>query len=71
MAGYVVNGIGRSGLPEWCVGFVNLQRGVALAIGSILLARVGAYVSFKTHPFQLRKLFALFVILISIYILLK
>jgi uncharacterized membrane protein YfcA len=71
VTGYILSGIGRSGLPEWCWGFVDLQRGVALAIGTMLLARVGAYVSFKTHPFLLRKLFALFVILIAIYMLLK
>lgn len=70
-SGYILNGMGRSGLPEWCVGFVDLQHGVALAIGSVFFARVGAYVSFKTHPFRLKKLFALFVILIAIYILLK
>jgi uncharacterized membrane protein YfcA len=58
-------------LPEWSLGFVDLQRGVALAIGTLLLARVGAFVSFKTHPYRLRKLFALFVILIAIYILFK
>jgi uncharacterized protein len=71
VSGYILNGIGRPGLPEWCVGFVDLQHGVALAIGSIFLARVGAYVSFKTHPFRLKKLFALFVIFTSIYLLLK
>ncbi len=69
--GYILNGMGRPGLPEWNLGFVDLQRGIALAIGTLLLARVGAYVSFKTHPYRLGKLFALFVILISIYILLK
>jgi len=69
--GYMINGMGRPGLPEWSIGFVDLHRGIALAIGSLLLARVGAYVSFRTHPYRLRKLFALFVILISIYILLK
>jgi uncharacterized membrane protein YfcA len=69
--GYIVNGVGRSGLPEWSAGFVDLHRGVALAIGSVFLARVGAYVSFKTHPSRLKKLFACFVILISIYILVK
>ncbi len=71
VSGYILNGMGRPGLSEWCVGFVDLQHGVALAIGTMLLARVGAYVSFRTHPFRLRKLFALFVILIAIYILLK
>jgi len=69
--GYILNGIGRAGLPEWSLGFVDLQRGAALAIGTILMARVGAYVSFKTHPFRLKNLFALFVILVSIYMLVK
>jgi uncharacterized membrane protein YfcA len=71
VVGYILNGLGRAGLPEWSIGFVDLQRGAALAIGTILMARVGAYVSFKTHPFRLKKLFALFVILVSIYMLMK
>jgi uncharacterized membrane protein YfcA len=71
VAGYILNGMGRAGLTEWSLGFVDLQRGVALAIGTMLLARVGASVSFKTHPYRLRKLFALFVILVSIYLLMK
>jgi uncharacterized membrane protein YfcA len=69
--GYVVNGMGRPGLPDWNLGFVDLQRGIALAIGTILLAKVGARVSFKMHPHRLRKLFALFVILVSIYLIVK
>jgi uncharacterized membrane protein YfcA len=71
VVGYILNGMGRAGLPEWSLGFVDLQRGAALAIGSILMARLGAYVSFKTHPFRLTKLFALFIILVSIYMLVK
>ena len=71
VTGYILNGIGRAGLPEGSLGFVDLQHGVALAVGSLLLARVGAYVSFRTHPYYLKKIFALFVILISIYVLMK
>lgn len=71
VAGYIYNGMGRPGLPEWNLGFVDLRRGIALAIGTIFLARVGAYVSFKTHPFLLRKLFALFLLFVSIYMFLK
>ncbi len=56
-------------MTSWSLGFIDLQRETALAIGSILLARVGAYVSFHIHPYRLRKLFALFIILIAIYIL--
>ena len=71
VTGYIVNGMGRAELPNWSLGFVDLERGVALAIGTILLAKVGARVSFKTHPFLLRKLFAIFIILVSLYLLLK
>jgi uncharacterized membrane protein YfcA len=71
VTGYVLNGMGHTDLPSWSFGFVDLQRGIALAIGSIFLARVGAYVSFKTRPHRLRKMFAIFTILVSVYILFK
>lgn len=69
VAGYVINGMGRADLPRWSFGFVDLWHGAALAFGSLLMARVGAYVSFRTHPYRLRKLFAFFIILVSIYML--
>ena len=69
--GYILSGMGRPGLPDWNLGFVDLQRGLAIIIGTLLLARIGAYVSFKTPPYRLRILFALFIISISIYMLLK
>jgi len=71
VTGYVVNGMGHPDLPPWSFGFVDLQRGISLAIGTILFAKVGAYVSFRTHPFLLRKLFALFVIFVALYLILK
>ncbi|MBM4340367.1 MAG: sulfite exporter TauE/SafE family protein [Deltaproteobacteria bacterium] len=71
VTGYIVNGMGHPDIPAGNFGFVDFQRGMALAIGTMLLARVGAKVSFKTHPFLLRKLFALFVILMAIYLLVK
>jgi hypothetical protein len=63
--------MGHTDLPEWSLGFVDLQRGIGLIIGTLLLARVGAYVSFRTHPYRLRMMFALFIIFISIYMLVK
>ena len=71
VTGYIVHGMGHAELPKWGFGFIDLQRGIAIAMGTVILARVGAYVSFKTHPFHLRKLFALFVIFISIYMLVR
>lgn len=69
--GYITSGIGRPGLADWSLGFVDLQRGIALAIGTVFLAKAGARASFRMNPHRLRKLFALFVILIAIYIILK
>jgi uncharacterized membrane protein YfcA len=69
--GYVINGMGLPDLPAGSLGYVDLQRGIALSIGTFLLARVGAYVSFRTHPYRLRKLFALFVIFVASYLLMK
>jgi uncharacterized protein len=69
--GFVINGIARPELPAGSFGFVDLHRGIALSIGTFLLARAGAYVSFRTHPYRLRKLFALFVMLVAIYLLVK
>lgn len=71
VVGYIFNGIGHANLPEWSFGFVDLQRGAALAIGTLLTGRVGAYVSFRTHPYRLKRFFALFVILVSIYMLVQ
>ena len=69
VGGYIFHGIGRTDLPAWSFGFVDFQRGAALVIGSLFMARIGAYVSFKTHPYHLRRLFALFLILVSIYLI--
>ena len=71
VVGYILNGLGRTGLPEWSIGFVDFQRGIPLIIGTFLLARVGAYVSFRTHPYRLRILFALFIISLSMYMLVR
>ncbi len=72
VGGYIVNGMGHPDLPAAAtVGFLDLQRGIALGIGTFLLARLGAYVSFRTHPYRLRKLFALFIMLVAIYLFVK
>jgi uncharacterized membrane protein YfcA len=71
VVGYILSGMGHADLPEWSFGFVDLQRGIAIIIGTILLARIGAYVSFKTSPYRLSIMFALFIISLSIYMLLR
>jgi uncharacterized membrane protein YfcA len=50
---------------------MDLHRGIAIIIGTLLLARIGAYVSFKTPPYHLRIMFVLFIISLSIYMLVR
>lgn len=69
VSGYILHGMSRTDLPSWCFGFVDVPRGAALAIGSLLMARVGAYVSFRTKPYALRKLYALFLFAMAVYLL--
>ena len=69
VTGYIVSGMGHIDLPPWSFGFIDFQRGIALVAGVLLTARVGAYVSFRAHPYYLRKFFALFLISVSIYII--
>ena len=71
VVGYILSGMDHTDLPEWSFGFVDLQRGVAIIIGTLLLARIGAYVSFRTPPYRLRIMFALFIISLSIYMLVR
>ncbi|HSB04305.1 MAG TPA: sulfite exporter TauE/SafE family protein [Thermodesulfobacteriota bacterium] len=71
LVGYTVSGLSHPGLPRWTLGYVDLWHGAALAIGSIFFSRVGAYASFKTHPFRLRKAFIFFTLIVLTYMLLK
>jgi len=71
VVGYILSGMGHADLPEWSLGFVDLQRGIALTIGTLFLAKAGAYVSFRTSAYRLRILFALFILSLAIYMLAK
>jgi uncharacterized protein len=69
--GYIFHGIGHPDLPGWCLGFIDLYRGTALAIGTVMMAGVGAYISFKTSPYRLRRFFAVFTMVMALWTLLK
>jgi len=67
VTGYIVNGIGVSGLPDYSLGYVNLLSCVLLAVPSIVMAQIGAITA---HRLPARKLTYLFVIII-LYVGLK
>jgi uncharacterized membrane protein YfcA len=56
--GYIVNGLGVTGLPPWSIGYINLPAWALLTVSSIPLAQVGATLAHKLPARQLRYIFA-------------
>lgn len=55
--GYLVNGIGIAGLPDYSIGYINLQSWGLLAVVSVGTAQLGAIVAHKLPARQLRYIF--------------
>ena len=66
--GYAVAGWSVAGLPPWSVGFVYLPAFIGIAITSVLAAPYGARLAHKLKGATLRRIFALFLILMGIKI---
>jgi len=64
-AGYVITGLGRSGMPEYSIGMVYLPALAGIVIASMLLAPVGAKLAHRTPGSTLKKIFALVLFLLA------
>jgi len=56
--GFIVTGLGKSGLPAWSLGYVNLLAFLSLAVASVLLAPLGARLAHTLSPLMLSRAFA-------------
>ncbi len=65
--GYIINGIGVANLPDYCIGYVNLQSWFLLAVTSVGMAQVGAMTAHRLPDKQIRYIF----IIIMFYMALK
>ena len=63
--GYVYNGLGHDGLPDWSVGFVYLPVLLLLAGSSMLMAPVGARLAHRLPIPTLKRIFAGLLILLA------
>lgn len=63
--GYLINGWGVAGLPEWSVGYVYLPALVLLSLLSSLTAPIGARLAHKLPVATLKKVFAGLLIVLS------
>ena len=64
---YIINGIGVSELPDYSIGYINLQSWLLLSVTSIGMAQLGAITAHRLPARQLRYIF----IVVMLYMGLK
>jgi uncharacterized membrane protein YfcA len=69
-ASYIYHGWQIPGLPPLSLGFVNLTAFIFIILTSFLMAPVGAKLAHRIHEDALRKVFAVFLLLISLKMIL-
>lgn len=69
--GYVVNGLTAASLPEWSLGFVYLPALAGVSLASIFTAPLGARLAHSLPVGQLKKVFALLLIVMGTRMLLS
>jgi uncharacterized membrane protein YfcA len=63
--GYIYNGWGHPGLPEWCLGYIYLPAFVWLVPASMVIAPLGARLAHSLPVAILKRLFAGILILLA------
>jgi hypothetical protein len=67
--GYVVNGMGAEGLPEYNLGFVNLPSLAGIVIASVCTAPLGAKLAHNLPVDKLKKIFSVLLFIVGIRML--
>ena len=65
-AGFIWGGWQNAGLPEYSLGYVYLPATLGIVITSMLTAPIGAKLTTKLDTQKLKKIFAIFLVLVSI-----
>ena len=64
--GYIHNGWGHAGLPDWSLGFVYLPALLWMVPASMLMAPVGARLTHRLPVQLLRRIFACFLVFMAL-----
>ena len=67
--GYILTGLQAEGLPPASIGYVMLLPLVVIAIASVLLAPLGAWIAHRLPQVILRRVFAVFLTLVGLRLL--
>ncbi|MFW8591626.1 sulfite exporter TauE/SafE family protein [Glaciecola sp. 2405UD65-10] len=65
-ASFIVNGWNASYLPEYSLGYIYLPATIGIVITSMISARIGAKLSAKLDTKKLKRIFAIFLVIVSI-----
>ena len=68
-AGFMLAGAGIAGRPDWSVGYVALPAFAGIAVASVLVAPLGARLAHRLPPKQLKRGFALLLVVIGVLLL--
>lgn len=69
--GYIATGWGQQGLPQYHLGYVYIPAMIAMAVGAVLTAPIGAYLAHRLPVAWIKRFFAVFLIVIGINIIMK
>jgi uncharacterized membrane protein YfcA len=69
--GYVLNGVGAQGLPGGSLGFVYFPALLGIALASMLTAPVGVRMAHALPVARLKKLFAIFLLIMGLRMLIS
>jgi uncharacterized protein len=64
--GYMLNGLGKPGLPPFSVGYVNLVGVAGMMVAGVPLARLGATYTHRINATVLRRIFAVTLLAIAV-----
>lgn len=64
-----ITGLHATGLPSFTTGYIYWPAWIAVVLGSILFAPLGAALSYRIAVTWLRRLFAVFLLLVSLHLL--
>jgi uncharacterized membrane protein YfcA len=67
--GYIINGLGHTGLPRYALGYVHTPGWILAGIPSMFVAQWGVQLANKARPLRLRWAFAVLLLIVGIRML--
>lgn len=64
--GYIVNGWDAVARPAWSLGYVNIPAFLGIVVVSVLSAPIGAKLAHKIPPLMLKRIFAMFLVVVGV-----